>query len=95
MGILASGGFERPMGSLSGGERQRFFLARALAREADVLILDEPEAGLDAGHREQLRHILTEEASARLVLLVAHDESVIPEGFARIQCHASGAPGRA
>lgn len=94
-GVLAAGGFERPMGSLSGGERQRFFLARALARSADVLVLDEPEAGLDGAHREQLRGILEHEAAARLVLLVAHDESVIPEGFARIQCLAAGAIERA
>lgn len=91
-GVLSTGGFDRTLGSLSGGERQRFFLARALARQAEILILDEPEASLDAGHRVQLREILGEEAAARLVLLVAHDESVIPEGFTRIQCVASGAP---
>lgn len=90
-GVLSSGGFDRPMGSLSGGERQRFFLARALARRADLLILDEPEASLDASHRDQLREILAQEATARLVLLVAHDESVIPDAYTRIQCVASGA----
>ncbi|MFO0613069.1 MAG: ABC transporter ATP-binding protein/permease [Polyangiaceae bacterium] len=90
--VLGRAGFESPMGSLSGGERQRFLIARALARRADLLVLDEPEAGLDASQREKLRAILAEEARERRVLLVAHDENVIPEGFTRIQCSNAGIP---
>lgn len=86
--VIARAGLDASMGTLSGGERQRFFLARALARGADILVLDEPEAGLDGSQRTRLAEILAEEASARRVIVVAHDPAVIPPGFARIQCEA-------
>ncbi len=48
----------RVMGSMSGGERQRAILARALAQDAAVLVLDEPTTGLDLGHQQQVLELV-------------------------------------
>jgi ABC-type multidrug transport system fused ATPase/permease subunit len=73
-------------GELSGGERQRMNLARALVEDAELVVLDEPEAGLDARGRELLRALLDELQATRRVLVIAHDESVVPAGFDRLRC---------
>jgi iron complex transport system ATP-binding protein len=66
---------DRPFHTLSGGERQRVLLARALAQEAPLLLLDEPTAFLDLRHRleayELLRRLNREEGIT--VVLVSHD----------------------
>ncbi|MDR2075363.1 MAG: ABC transporter ATP-binding protein [Desulfovibrio sp.] len=69
----------RPVGHLSGGERQRAALARALAQEPDLLLLDEPTASLDwQAQREILRTIDDLRRRFRLsVIMVSHDLNAV------------------
>jgi iron complex transport system ATP-binding protein len=64
----------RPLGTLSAGERQLALLARGLAQDPEVLLLDEPAAHLDVGHQLHLFRVL-DEVGARgvAVLAVIHD----------------------
>jgi manganese/zinc/iron transport system ATP- binding protein len=62
------------IGQLSGGQQQRVFIARALAQEADVLLLDEPLNGIDAGTQDIIMKIIEEQREAgKIVLLATHD----------------------
>ncbi len=69
----------RPISQLSGGERQRTFLARLLAQQSDLLLLDEPFAGVDAASQETITrvlHVLRDEG--RTVVIVHHDLATVP-----------------
>jgi ABC-type Mn2+/Zn2+ transport system ATPase subunit len=64
----------RMFGELSGGQRQRVLLARALVRQASVLLLDEPLSGVDAVSEDAIMQALVEErADGRSVLMATHD----------------------
>lgn len=64
----------RPITDLSGGQQQRVFIARALAQEPDVLLLDEPISGVDAPTQEIILGILARLANqGKTVLLTTHD----------------------
>ena len=73
---------KRQISALSGGQQQRAFLARALAQEAHVLLLDEPFTGLDQTAEETLRHLLRELASeGRLIIASHHDLETVSAIF--------------
>ncbi len=63
----------RRLGSLSGGERQRVLLARALATQAPLLLLDEPTTHLDAPHQVALARVFRRLAASHTVVTVLHD----------------------
>ncbi len=68
----------RPYARLSGGQRQRALLAQAVARGADLLLLDEPTTGLDDESSARILAVLHEEAARGAgVLCVSHDPAVI------------------
>jgi iron complex transport system ATP-binding protein len=66
---------ERALGSLSGGELQRAVIARALAQEAPILLLDEPTAALDVGHQQQVLELVDElrRADGLTIIAAMHD----------------------
>jgi manganese/zinc/iron transport system ATP- binding protein len=75
----------RQIGRLSGGQQQRVFLARALAQQADVYLLDEPMAGVDVRSQEGIFRVLAElRAEGRLVVVVHHDLRTAVEWFDRV-----------
>lgn len=77
----------RRIGRLSGGQRQRVFIARALASEADLLILDEPTVGVDAESREAFYTLLSDlNASGLTIVLVEHDIGVVTTYATEIAC---------
>lgn len=72
----------RQIGQLSGGQQQRVFLARALAQEADLYLLDEPFAGVDAATERAIVEVLRSlRAAGKSVIAVHHDLATVAEYF--------------
>ena len=74
----------RQLGGFSGGMRQRLGIAQALIGNPDLVIVDEPTAGLDPGERVRFRNLLAELAAGKLVILSTHIASDIESSATRI-----------
>lgn len=88
----------RHLAEMSGGQRQRVFVAQGLAQQAEIVLLDEPVAGLDLPSTQRIRAVITEERDAgRTIVVATHDLA----DAARTDCVvllngavvATGAPG--
>ncbi len=73
---------DRQIGQLSGGQQQRVFLARALAQEADLYLLDEPFAGVDAATEKAIIAVLKSlKEAGKTVVVVHHDLATVTDYF--------------
>jgi ABC-2 type transport system ATP-binding protein len=70
--VNLSGAAKRPLGGYSGGMRQRIGIAQALLNDPQMLIVDEPTAGLDPEERVRFRNLLSELSGERIVILSTH-----------------------
>lgn len=76
---------DRQIGQLSGGQQQRVFLARSLAQDADLYLLDEPFAGVDAATERAIVDVLKQlRGEQRTVVCVHHDLSTVDDYFDRV-----------
>lgn len=73
---------DRQIGQLSGGQQQRVFLARALAQNADLYVMDEPFAGVDAGTERAIIAVLKDlNRAGKTILCVHHDLATVRDYF--------------
>ena len=83
----------RPLGTLSGGELQRVVVARALAQEAPIVLLDEPTAALDIGHQQQALELvdgLRARETSLTVLAAMHDLTLAASTPTACCCSTTG-----
>lgn len=76
----------RPLGQLSGGERQKVSLARAIIQQPEILLMDEPTAGLDIAVQKEVLNLIDEihRRESLTILFVTHDFTMIPSAMERV-----------
>ncbi len=77
---------KKQISDLSGGERQRALIARALAGEPEVLILDEPTVFVDTPTEEQFYELLSSLSREVTILMITHDIGVVSKHVNRVAC---------
>jgi zinc transport system ATP-binding protein len=77
---------DRPIGELSGGQRQRVYIARALASEPEILILDEPTSSVDPQVSVSIYELLNELNAHVTIMLITHDVSVMSSYVKTVGC---------
>lgn len=83
--VRMTGFMDRQIGQLSGGQQQRVFMARALAQGSDILLLDEPFAGVDAATERAILDVLERaKNSGKTLVVVHHDLATAAEYFDRL-----------
>ncbi len=76
---------DRQINELSAGQQQRMFIARALAQETELLLMDEPLNGLDASYRKEIFDILDQLKSMGVTVLSSHhDLDIVSEYFEKV-----------
>lgn len=88
LATVGFGGQERPLGVLSGGEFQRVLIAWALLGDPNVLLFDEPTAGIDIGGEETIYQLLHQLQDARgfTIILISHDLNVVYQYANNVLC---------
>lgn len=83
--LLPEDALSQPVRTLSGGMRRRVALARALAAEGDVLVLDEPFAGLDEHTERQAMEVIMQYRAGRTLIIVSHGTDDLLLGFRALE----------
>ncbi|OQY16878.1 MAG: ABC transporter [Desulfobacteraceae bacterium 4572_35.1] len=75
-----------PMTELSGGQRQRVLIARALASQPEILLLDEPTANIDPDHGQSIFELLRQLNKRITIILISHDVGFVSRAVTRVVC---------